>query len=240
MIRIFWLGTAFAGLLVAGILTMVFLATSQPQFYAVLRSNDVSEAEQKQTEDRLGQLPAEVEAWLFAVRRQQSLIPEAGPSVEQSNPTYRVTLTQNDLNALLMSRKVSGGLSQCRVQLTNTGVLLGCELASGETPLVVSACLQPHVRSDGLIQLDLTRVQIGKLPIPLEAIVRYLPESPDRSDQKMDLNLTASPPNIVLKRFKLKSGSRVDVRKIAVDEGILTFDLEVQSANSGLASARAF
>jgi hypothetical protein len=216
VVRVVRLGLLIVGVTLTGTLFAGYLALSEPTFYVERLAMAATPAEQAAAKAQFERAQAAAVEWLAAsTSRQQAALangaaPAGGPGAIAGSydPTCDVHVfraTERQLNALLAAqeRGAGDGLRNLRVRLGDNGVELGAELCLDAKPssrsIVVSVLLQPTLRDDGTLRLDIQSARAGRLPIPLRMILRCLPRPIVYAANDGELDLNPEAPHLAIK-----------------------------------------
>ncbi len=247
MIRKIVLRLLLAGaLLGAGVITLVtvvgLLAVSQPAFYSDLRAQSYTPAEQQDAENSLNQTMASLDRWLHtsiaiqkAKMRNNSSVMEQllVSSYQPLDDTYTVRLTDKQLNAYLSTKQqgLPKQLHHFCIQFNDQHTNVGFELHNGGPVLTISASLNFVTEANGNLRIELLGGRLGRLPIPLQTIARWLPnEVTHASDRKLEFDLTATPPRVTLKLTQSKEASP-RINSVQQVNGTLVVEFQAPTLN---------
>jgi hypothetical protein len=98
------------------------------------------------------------------------------------------------------------------------------------------------VMSDGRLRLDLVTARVGRLPLPLRAILSCLPRDVFHSGNYAELDLTGPTPGVCL-HFSDNEPESPSVKSIKCTEGVITIEflapvLKSRHDERSLASSR--
>lgn len=214
MLRKLFLGLLFTCctlflLVVGGLVLTYVLVTSVPQDYtAALEINEADE-QKRQLEHTLTRLAG---VGLDAEQRARLRFnaPQSKPFTDQEwtevldeldRGEKRTTqiIRQDELNAWIAEEMPSGGegLIDPRIILQDGQLLLASRLSNEGFSVVMTAELTPHITADQLV-LEINHVRIGRVPLPIDLIAKFLAEQNAGRPQPVTLDATSSPPRLCI------------------------------------------
>ncbi len=207
VVRSLKIAGVLCGLSLAVVVTSVWLAFQPPTFYSELRDQGELTGTE---EDQLVRKQRELDRWVSVARR-----PGATPGPPD---TYTLRLTEKEVNSILASDrgKRVGGL---RIRILSDRIRFGAELQVGNSVLVPSAELTPSVTTSGALQFGVVGSQLGKLPLPTQALLKLVAQHADLSGTKARLEFGGDTPLITLSPFGKRS---LTVKSVRCEDGVLT------------------
>ncbi len=189
-----------------------YLALQEPAFYSDLRAQQFSEGDQLAAKMFFQQMEKDLRLWRdrSLARQGERLSDSTTPAAaipdafvgecDPTQDTHSISITERQINALLASDKASvrGEWQNPRIRIRQDHVDFAFEFATSKARCVFSAELKPTLSSEGRLHLDLVAVRIGKLPLPLRTIMRWVPRDVHYSGSDMEVDLTAATPHICL------------------------------------------
>ena len=224
-------------LAVAGVAYSVWLVQQEPSFYAELRQQTFTSGEQKAAEERLELMGASIEHWIrTSVKRQnnETALPVANgtqparpkPSYDPSADERSFRFSQDDLNAVLSSRKNSSGdLQDIRIQVLEDRIRLAGEVVIPDTAsLVLSADFRLSKAANNKLKLEIVGGSIGQLPVPLSLLLRSLPDDTFQSDKDVEVRFSDPAPHLLLNVANSNYSTPV-LKEIQMGNGNITLQL---------------
>ena len=216
-----------------------WMATHPPAFYARLMQQQFTAAEQERAEQKFQELVDSIELWARQSARLQHDSKKMGdksstqsllemlatlsqPGIEENRA---VKIAQDDINAVLSSRKISGDqLRDVRMQLTSDKIRLAGSLEIEKTTtLYLSVDFRLMIDVDGNLRMELLTGRLGKIPLPMGKLLKLFEDELNR-DKSVQFDLEVSPVAITFKR-KHPKPDMFQLREIACEEGYLTLNL---------------
>ena len=211
----------------------------EPVFYANLRKQQFTEAEQNAVNRRLKSLAESMEKWaMSSLQRQQRAVEihdaaqELGKKqIDPAAETKDFVISQYDLNATLASNKYSSGdFRNLRAQILDDRIRLAGELyLSEETPVVLSADFRLNVTSDNQLKLEIIGGSLGRVHLPIQWLLRCLPEDVFRSQSDLEVHFSDPVPHVLLDIAK-SGRSRPALKQIRTVAGQITLELSAPVA----------
>ncbi|MEN0110299.1 MAG: hypothetical protein AAF805_06210 [Planctomycetota bacterium] len=191
----------FAAVLAAGSVASLAIAAGlavwPPGFYADWRdraptAQEVQAATARVNAQRESYLRWRVAAAAAAAQRGEA----AGPAPPPPTP-HEVSVTDGDLNRLLAAETRDALRSPC-FRVTEGRIAVAAALPPELASLVVSCELAPRLTADGVAVLDIHSARVGRLPLPVGLVARFLPSERSRVSGNLYLDLTAGRPRLTL------------------------------------------
>lgn len=215
---------AFFALLLMATALVAILSFRQPGFYAELRAQTFSPADQAAATQQLEQMNLAAMRWLeLSLARQQAQQTAApapsgagAPKPNLYDPrqdAHAIRITQQQLNAQFAAKELSmkDPWRRPRINIGQDTIELGVEVAAPSASAVLSIMLEPSLTDEGGLRLDIRAARIGSLTLPLHTILRCLPRAIVHSGPDADLDLTPPAPHLTVKLPK--SGRRTPTIK---------------------------
>lgn len=214
VLRLLLAGVACFALFVLCVGTAVTLALWSPSFYSDLAAHQVDPAAAQAAEQRFNQLRDDYLRWRAASLRpprDQPTPPNndviaallAAPPVDQRpSPTHTIRVSEADINVLLAADPPRAGQASAPlIRLVGGRVLVGFALDTPAGDLVLSAGFapQPVGANDNEVRMQIDSARLGRLPLPLTALVGLLPKEISRLQGNLYLDTTGSLPELALR-----------------------------------------
>lgn len=195
VLRLVRLAAALAGVLVASFCLAGYLALSEPSFYTALRTHQPAPDEVAAATAQIEQERTAYVHWRSRVLADR----RAGLEGEAVAP-HEVRFGSAQLNALIASeaQSLAGGLEDPRVRVTPGRVDIACGVQTPVACCVVSACYKPTLTAEGVLELEVESASLGRLPIPLQTLLGFLPQKKERLSGSLYLDLTGAEPRFTL------------------------------------------
>lgn len=193
VLRLIRVVVVLVGLVTATAAVACYLALQEPAFYSDLHKHPPTANEVKAAKTRLEQVRADYVLW----RRRLQLDQPIDPALA----VHEVRFSDAHLNAVLASETISlagGALEDPRLRVTPGGIDFACGVVTPVARCVFSAELTPELTPDGVLTLRLESARIGRLPLPCQTLVGFLPRERSRLSGSLYLDLTATKPLITL------------------------------------------
>lgn len=192
-----------------------YLALRQPAWYAELRMQTLSAADQAAAKQAIEAAQVAAQRWLeqSLVKQHARLLDVASspagtpPSAALYDPqqdVHTVRFTQQQLNAMLAEDGFGfrEPLRNPRVRVDHDGIELAIEVAIPSAPAILSAVVGPSSLAGGDLRLDIRSARVGTLALPLETILRCLPRPVVYSNGELHVDLTPPTPHLTLRLSK--------------------------------------
>lgn len=193
---------------VLALAVMGYLATLEPSYYVALRNQEFSQTDHMALEANFKLLERELSHWTHSsIERQRSQVgdlsgeaPQGGRDYDPANDVKSVEVTQDQLNTVfsLSTSTQKGDWRNPRIRLGEDRLDFAFELAAEEFYLVLSAELQPSLMPDGRVRLDLISARIGKLRLPVQTVLSWLPLEPSYREDNLEFRLTEATPHVLV------------------------------------------
>lgn len=213
---------------------MGYLALQEPAYYAKLRGQNFLETDASALETNLKLIERDLAFWtqtsLERQRRQSSALPaelqQADEAYDPRADVKSITLTQDQLNTMLASSSATkqGDWRNPRIRLEKDRLNFAFEFAAQQFHLVLSVELQPSLEQDGRWRFDLLSARVGRLRLPIQTVLQWLPLEPSYRDKNMELILTGTTPHVLVAPPVLGKDSPT-VQSIQVVKGKLIVEL---------------
>jgi hypothetical protein len=237
-VRLFLSAVAVLGIIVLTVGIAGYLALQQPAFYTDLLAQQFSSSDQTAANASFQLIGDDLRRWTdrsLALQRVQ-LLPDSAKRANASlealpgdydpaQDTHSISFSEKQINAQFASQKVSrtGEWQNPRVRIGQDRIEFGFEFVTSAASCVLSAELKPTSTSDGKLRLDLLSARVGRLPIPLGTILRYLPRNACNLGSGAELNLTGATPSICL-NLSDNGGKSPAVKSIECTDGEITIE----------------
>lgn len=219
IVRTFFVSAALVCLVVVSGLVAGYLAFQQPEFYATLRSKDVTAV----SEDELKQQASEFEQWIKNSLTAQHLQRSSDVQAQAYDPaadTHKIQVTERQLNGLLVSRRSGAGdMQHPRLCIEEDTVRLGAEFVIDGTTLVFSAAVKPVVGADGRLYFAIQSGHVGRLRIPLNTLLSFMDSNVKQLSNGLELQANGSTPTLI---FDQTTGPKAPkVQSIICKDGLI-------------------
>ena len=211
--RLFLAAVACVVLLVTCVGAAVFLAFRPPAYYPELVAKQPPAVEVKAAQQRMEQMRRDFLQWRarsLALQKGQDIAAArgglgllnraAGNAPEQDAYTFRVS--EADLNTLLASNASAWAAERSATRgsdSTRGQVVLALTVETPAGAFVLSAGFIPRPTADDGARLQITRVSIGRLPLPMATLASLLPREEWRLDGDLYFDATDKLPDLVLR-----------------------------------------
>lgn len=222
--------TLGAALFVACVVGAVCCALQSPSFYADLVAREIESDAAEAARQRLEQARGEFLAWhaqTKATRHAQlpgSEMPGRADAHESN--VHTIQINEADLNALFAAEESRFGgdeLSAPRIAFDERRVRLACALATPAGRVVLSAAFVPQPPTDDQVRMEIVGASVGRLPLPLAALSRWLPKQVDRLSGDLYLDTNGRLPQLVL-LMNETSGPDIAPTAIECAHGVLSVE----------------
>ncbi|TWT86484.1 hypothetical protein Mal64_33090 [Pseudobythopirellula maris] len=234
--RLLAAGAAMVFLVVTVVGLVTWLALMEPGFYTELRTQSLSPDERRALVERFEQTGEGLVRWrAMSLARQKPATQSAqgewlqalggAAPYDPAKDTRALRITEQELNALLADKAMdpSGDLRDPRVRLTEGRFELGVELANSGVECVFSAILEPTLGEDGTLRLEIVTARVGRLTLPLDTLLAWLPEPVVYSGHDAEIDLTPPAPHLKIKSLA-HSPRTPRVKSIVCREGELVVE----------------
>ena len=234
LVRLFLGGCVLFVIFVSTVAACIWLAWQEPSFYSVLRQQQFSENERDRAEQ---QLKAELESIerLTITSQQMKLSADSNGSFREATksafdlktlntePQQLFHVQQDDLNAILSSRKYSGkDIKDLRAEISPDRIRLVGEVSvSDSSAMVLSIDFRINIVQGNRLKLEITGGQVGRLPIPLRWLLQNLPADVLPSARDVDFRFSDPKPHLLINTVKNSKTTPV-LSAIQTSEGKIT------------------
>ena len=211
-----------------------WLVNQEPAFYADLRNQQFTEAEQNAVKDRLRLLAESMGQWAMSSVQRQKLPLEFQHAEQEHGKkpfdpaanTKDFIISQYDLNATLASNKYSSGdFRNLRAQILDDRIRFAGELyVTAETPIVLSVDFRLSRILNNQLKLEIIGGSLGRLPLPLQWLLRCLPADVFRSQRELEVRFSDTVPHVLMD-ITDSSRSRPVLKQIRTIAGKITLEL---------------
>ena len=208
ILRLVMMTVVIKAVAVIALAVMGYLAWQEPAYYATLRSQVFLPADEQALETNLKFIERDLAVWTHASlerqRRQSNALPaglqQADEAYDPRADVKSITVTQDQLNAMFASSSATkqGDWRNPRIRLEQDQLDFAFEIVAQQFRLVFSVELQPSLEPDGRLRFDLLSARVGKLPLPVQTVLQWLPLEPSYRDKNMELFLTGTTPHVLV------------------------------------------
>ncbi|MEM7453114.1 MAG: hypothetical protein AAF456_02055 [Planctomycetota bacterium] len=202
LFRMFLGCVAFVLLIVAVAGVSVWMAMSEPSFYAELKAQAYTAADAQEVEERLMAETADIEKWMVSsIANDQNMQQLADNGAQPQPPENKsIVLTQDDLNALFAGGEYSqGDLQNLRIQIQEDRIRMAGEIFAGEdASVVVTADLRLTMGADDKLKLEILGGKIGRLPLPTQWLLQMIPQNELAGDENVEFCFHDPVPHILI------------------------------------------
>ncbi|MCA9198171.1 MAG: hypothetical protein KDA87_11555 [Planctomycetales bacterium] len=230
---------ALVGVGIVTIVACLWLATRPPASSANLMSQSFSKEDFQQLTDDLQQLEqyfmaCQVKTNPKPVRSKFDTLVVASALNDLETTVRQKGLVNQDGNIALSQKRINMILSQSdkkgldgdkvRLKVTDNELnLVGRVHLQASKPFYFTATIHPDVTVDGHLKLELRKVYLGRLRLPVNTLLSLLPNDWSLSDNDLTFHHHANPPHLIV--HSPKTGTRFPkLESIRCQDGTLVLE----------------